>query len=65
MELSDLWTIVLRRDGSPVVPFDANEHEDQGMLVYLTREAAEVAAEHQADLYEIDCEARRLDKALR
>ena len=63
MTLQDLWTVVMRDTGNPVVPYDCNpESDDEGMLVYLSRRAAEMSAVHQSDLYDLDCEARRLDK---
>ncbi len=65
MILSDLWTVVMRDTGDPVLPLDSNdEFSDQGMLVYCSKRAAELSAEHQSDLYDLDCEARRLDKVL-
>jgi hypothetical protein len=63
MQLSDLWTVVMRATGMPVLPVDCNpESDDEGMLVYRSRRAADTAAEHQSDMYGLDCEARRLDK---
>lgn len=50
-----LWTIVHRDGGMPVVPFGGNEHRDEGMLVYFSMEAAEAAAQHQNELYDLDC----------
>ncbi|MDD4888664.1 MAG: hypothetical protein PHU85_01945 [Phycisphaerae bacterium] len=48
-----------------MLPLDSNdEFSDQGMLVYCSKRAAELSAEHQSDLYDLDCEARRLDKVL-
>jgi hypothetical protein len=61
--MNELWTIVKRTSGDPVVPLDCNpSSDDQGMLVYRSRVAAESAAEYQSDMYDVDCEARRLDK---
>ena len=66
MNITDLWTVVVRSNGSPVLPIDSNpESTDEGMLVYLSRRAAELSAEHQSELYDLDCEARRLDRVLR
>lgn len=63
--LHELWTVVMRDTGDPVIPYDCNpESPDEGMLVYLSQRAAELSAEHQSDLYGLDCEARRLDKVL-
>jgi hypothetical protein len=64
MTTRDLYTVIMRDSGHPVLPVDTNEHDDQGLLVYLSREAAESAAEHQAELYDLDCMAQRLDKVL-
>ncbi len=50
MNLSSLFTILNRGTHEPVVPFDANpDSDDEGMLVYRCRAAAESAAEHQAE----------------
>ncbi len=58
MNLSSLFTILNRGTHEPVVPFDANpDSDDEGMLVYRCRAAAESAAEHQAECYDLDCEA--------
>jgi hypothetical protein len=63
--MKELWTIVHRASGKPVVPYDTNPgSDDEGMLVYRSRKAAELAAEHQSDMYDLDCEARRLDKVI-
>jgi hypothetical protein len=59
---SDLWTIVDCGTWHPVCAFDYDlGSNDKGMIVYMTREAAEKSAEYQGDLYGLDCEARRLD----
>jgi hypothetical protein len=62
--MSDLWTIVHSDTKKPVLPMDCNpESDDEGMLVYRSQKAAELAAEYQAEMYDIVCEARRLDEA--
>lgn len=63
MKLTDLWTVVFCDTERPVLPFDTNEHDDQGMLVYSSEDAAKASAEHQNQLYDLDCRACRLDKA--
>jgi hypothetical protein len=54
------WTIVLPRSRKPVLPFDCNEHDDQGMLVYRSEAAAKVSCKHQYSLYGVRCEPCRL-----
>lgn len=50
------WTIVHKGGWEPVVPADCNPgSQDEGMLVYRSREAAQKAADHQFDTYEVDC----------
>ena len=62
LTLKDLWTVIDHATRIPVVPFDCNpESEDEGFLVYRSKRAAELAAEHQSELYELDCQACRLD----
>ncbi|MEN6507139.1 MAG: hypothetical protein ABFD92_21595 [Planctomycetaceae bacterium] len=64
MKIKDLWTVVLCKSNEPVVPIDDNpESDDQGMIVYRSQRAAELAAEYQAEMYGIDCRACRMDKA--
>lgn len=62
MTMYELFTVVLAHDSGPkaVLPFDANEHEDEGMLVYSSEEAAKASCEHQKNLYDIDCIPMRL-----
>ena len=63
--MSELFTVVNRQTGIPIVPIDCNpESDDEGMLVYWSREAAELAAEHQSERYEMDCEARSLNRVI-
>lgn len=51
MSEQSCWTLVWT-SGEPVPPLDENTgHEDQGFMVYRSREAAEAAAEHQNELY--------------
>jgi hypothetical protein len=64
MTLKDLWTVIDHATRRPVVPVDCNpQSDDEGFLVYRSRTAAELAAEHQSDLYDLDCQACRLDLA--
>ncbi len=55
-----LWTVCLL-DGSPVPPFDDPQGltEDQGMF-FQSPTDAEIAAQHQRDLYDVECEVRRV-----
>lgn len=64
-ELKELWTIV-NQDGTPVVPVDENpESADEGMLVYFSRRAAELAAEYQSETFDgMDCRAERLGRLI-
>lgn len=56
-----LWTLSRKSDGKPVPPFDCNPgHDDQGMLVYRSEEAALSEASHQFSQYDIPCEPRLL-----
>ncbi len=57
-----LWTIVEDELLTPVLPYDCNPDAewDEGMLVYLTEEAAAAAANHQMELYDINCHPRQL-----
>jgi hypothetical protein len=57
----EFWTVVHSDTGEPVLPFDANpESDDEGMLVYLSKIAAEASARHQAETYDLTCQAKRL-----
>lgn len=47
----ELWALVHGDSENFVIPFDCNEHEDEGCLVYFSKEAAEQAARHQMHLY--------------
>ncbi len=57
-----LWTIADSGTGYPVLPYDCNPDAewDEGMLVYLDEEAAAAAANHQMELYDIECRPQRL-----
>ena len=60
--MQEFWTLV-DADGCIVLPVDCNPgHEDQGMLVYRSYEAALSAAKHQENSYDLEgVEPRRLD----
>lgn len=61
LEYPELWG--LERAGKPghmVIPLDHNRHEDQGALVYFSRDAAEEAAKYQLWHYDVDCTPRRI-----
>lgn len=47
---SSYWTLIWS-SGEPVPPLDENTHDDQGFIVYRSREAAEAAAQHQNELW--------------
>lgn len=52
MATKAFWTVVWNTDGRPVSPLDRNPGSpDEGMLVYRTRKAAQLAAKHQTDSY--------------
>lgn len=52
MATKAFWTVVWNTDGRPVPPLDSNPgSDDEGMLVYRTRKAAQLAAEHQSNSY--------------
>lgn len=55
-----LWTLCLP-DARPVPPVDDPQDlvADQGMF-FQTRKDAEIAAQHQMDLYGVECEVRRI-----
>lgn len=39
----------------PILPFDCNpDSDDQGMLVYRSKDAAQAAADYQTDWYDLD-----------
>lgn len=48
--------VVCNGSGTPLTPFDCNpEHEeDEGMMVYRSREAAEASGRHQQNLYGVE-----------
>jgi hypothetical protein len=51
----DSLFVVTGKCRRPIHPVDENPgNEDQGMMVYFSREAAEKAAEYQNDMYELD-----------
>jgi hypothetical protein len=50
----EFWAVVHPDDHCPVTPFDGNDHDDQGMLVYFSQEAAEAAAKYQNEHYDIN-----------
>lgn len=60
------WVVCHKSDDTPVLPMDSNEPEykeeaaDPGMLVYRTEAGAEAAAEHQNNLWDVDCHAIKL-----
>jgi hypothetical protein len=54
------WTVVLPRSRKPVLPYDCNDNDDQGMLVYRSEEAAKASCRHRYDLYSIRCKPCRL-----
>ena len=59
--------VVCHAGMNPVVPFDCNPEfeEDEGMLVYRSREAAEASARHQESLYGVEgANARPLHEVL-
>jgi len=59
----ELWTLVDKTSGNPIVPMDRNpECDDQGLLVYRSCGAARRAAKYQNYHFDVDCKARRLDK---
>lgn len=46
------WTVVWMPSNRPIVPYDANpKSDDEGLLVYRTKKAAELAADHQFEMY--------------
>lgn len=51
MKIKEAWTIVWEHDGHPVPPLDDSCSDENGLLVYLSQETAEIAAEHQTDMY--------------
>lgn len=62
--MREYWTIVHKGTKTPVVPFDTNPGSvDEGMLVYWSRVAADLACEHQFALYGVECKPCPLDKA--
>jgi hypothetical protein len=45
----------------PIVPEDENPgDDDQGMIVYRTKDAAENAAQHQQDFWSLDVKAKAI-----
>jgi hypothetical protein len=46
------WTVVWKQNMEPIVPFDSNPaSDDEGLLVYRSKVAAEHAAIHQQEMY--------------
>ena len=58
----EYWVVCDDEFGEPILPFDCNPgcEDDEGMLVYRSRDAAFSAAAHQENLYGIDCHAELL-----
>ena len=51
------WVLVWMPSGIPIVPYDLNPgSDDDGMLVYGSREAGDLAAKHQMKLWGADDE---------
>jgi len=60
-----LWTIVLHGTRKPVLPNDCNpDSDDEGMLCYRSREAAEKAAKWRSQLYGLACHACEVERAV-
>ena len=52
------WVLVWMPSGNPIVPYDSNpESDDEGMLVYRSKRAGELAAKHQMEMYGDDEQA--------
>jgi hypothetical protein len=64
MKINELFTIVLPGlEKIPVPPIDSNPGcSDEGMMVYRSRKAAVLAAEHQNYMYDLDCVAISLSE---
>ena len=61
LEYPELWGLERSdKPGHMVIPLDHNRHEDQGALVYFSRDAAEEAAKHQLYQYDVECRPRRI-----
>jgi hypothetical protein len=61
--MGELWTIVHSDTKNPVLPMDCNpKSDDEGMLLYRSQKAAELAADYQTEMYDLVCEARRVDE---
>lgn len=49
---SQWWTVVWSPSMTPIVPYDCNPgSDDDGLLVYRSKAAAEHSATHQTDVY--------------
>lgn len=61
----ELWTIV-NEDKLPVPPYDCNPDfpDDEGMLVYRSREAAMFASDHQNKMYDLESYPVRVSDVL-
>ena len=60
---AELWVLWVPASKKPVIPWDCNPgHNDEGMLVYSSHDAAMSAATHQRELYGVECEPRRLSE---
>lgn len=61
LEFEELWALEIDdKPGQLVCPIDGNSHEDQGALVYFSRDAAYDAASHQLKYYDVECRPRRI-----
>lgn len=54
--MKELYTIAWAKKGSGepeyiIPPMDHNDHADQGMLVYKSYKAAQMAADYQTEIY--------------
>ncbi len=55
---SQWWTVVWSPSMTPIVPYDENPgSDDEGLLVYRSKTAAEHSANHQQKMYGEDQEA--------
>lgn len=58
------YTLVHVGTYDPVLPTDCNEHADEGMLVYRSKSAANIAAKHQMSLWTLKCRAVKLSAVI-
>lgn len=66
MNTPQLWTLIASdpdgvRPDHIVPPFDCNPGSDEGMLVYMSLEAAQSAAAHQEDTYDTLANVRPIE----